>query len=549
MAGRKQPPVWKARLSKFLPGIVVAAFAIMPVFGYLKTNFTDLQPGGTLGLLLFAVLVGAVLWGIGWLATRDWRRGAVVGVLLTFPFFHYKELLDWFVASVTQSRPRTVILVGVLILAALIGWGLRKLSDKTIRTVLSYLGVVAVIFFAWNGVGMIQESFKNAGTSVRAVNDDLTASPRTAAPKDSPDIYYLVFDRYTGSIGLSESYDFDNGKFLTQLQRRGFYVPKRSFANYPVTASSVSSSLNGGPLATKGPVDRAETAKPLYKLLQRPAVPAYLQDRGYEFVQLGSWWGPTMRSQQADRNPLTAWMVEVFGIQTHFGDLSGVFINKTAFPDLFTKLPSARTTLYDNHGPAFQSQVTQTEDLAAERGGKPKFVFTHFLMPHPPYIYDRDGDRLFPRGLSGWHRYLRQLEYTNDRILEMVDTIRKRDPHAIVILQADEGEYPKRFAKDAKPSDAQIRQKTNVLNAYYFPGEDYDALYDSITPVNTFRIVLNQFFGTDLAKQPDVTHTLGGRRNYLDFVDVTDIVRAEPGPPGSGNPAIKPTLPGPQARN
>lgn len=534
---KRQPATgWKVRLASCLPFSMVAAFAIMPVYTYFKTNLTDLQLTGAVGLLLFAIGVALIVWGIGRLLTRDWRRGAILGVLLTFPFFHFREIFDWVARDVTTFHPRAVVYVTVLILAVLIGLGLRKLKDRTVGTALNYLAVVTVIFFVWQTIGMVQLAVKNSGTSVRAVNEDLVSAPRPplkgTSLKEAPDIYYLIFDRYTGSVGLTESYRFDNSAFLDQIRKRGFYVPKASFANYPVTASSLSSSLNAGLLVAKGPVERARAAKPLYKLLKQPAVPAYLQDRGYEFVQIGSWWGPTMRSQIADRNPKTAWELELFGQKAYLGDLTGVFMNKTAFRDLFEKIPTSRSTLYDNHGPAFQTQVTDTKRLAAERGAKPKFVFTHFLMPHPPYIYNSDGGRTFPKGLTGHQRYLRQLEYTNTRILEMIDAIRRDSANPpIIILQADEGEYPVHFTIDRKASDVEVREKTNVLNAYYFPNRKYGALYDTITPVNTFRVVLNEFFGTDLARQSDRTHTLGGRYNFLDFVDVTDRVRRKPATP------------------
>ena len=34
-----------------------------------------------------------------------------------------------------------------------------------------------------------------------------------------------------------------------------------------------------------------------------------------------------------------------------------------------------------------------------------------------------------------------------------------------------------------------------ILNAYYFPRRDYDNLYEGITPVNTFRVVFDTYFG------------------------------------------------------
>ena len=63
----------------------------------------------------------------------------------------------------------------------------------------------------------------------------------------------------------------------------------------------------------------------------------------------------------------------------------------------------------------------------------------------------------------------------------------------------------------------------SILNAYYFPDQDYSKLNENITPVNTFRVILDQYFGTDIGLVED--------RNYFslmgkpyDFVDVTGQV-------------------------
>jgi hypothetical protein len=63
------------------------------------------------------------------------------------------------------------------------------------------------------------------------------------------------------------------------------------------------------------------------------------------------------------------------------------------------------------------------------------------------------------------------------------------------------------------------------MNAYYFPdnrGKQY--LYDSISPVNTFRVILNAYFGEHLELLPDRSYY----SNYVmpfDFLDVTDRVK------------------------
>ena len=62
----------------------------------------------------------------------------------------------------------------------------------------------------------------------------------------------------------------------------------------------------------------------------------------------------------------------------------------------------------------------------------------------------------------------------------MIDEIlSKSDVAPIIILQGDHGNEHK------------------ILNAYYFPREDYDLLYETISPINSFRIVFNLYFDAD----------------------------------------------------
>ena len=67
-----------------------------------------------------------------------------------------------------------------------------------------------------------------------------------------------------------------------------------------------------------------------------------------------------------------------------------------------------------------------------------------------------------------------------------------------------------------------------ILNAYLLPGEVYDNLYQDITPVNTFRLIFNQYLGTDLEILKDESYYSTRARPYL-FINVTDEVRSDGG--------------------
>jgi hypothetical protein len=44
-----------------------------------------------------------------------------------------------------------------------------------------------------------------------------------------------------------------------------------------------------------------------------------------------------------------------------------------------------------------------------------------------------------------------------------------------------------------------------ILNAYYLPDGGNNTLYSSITPVNSFRLIFDQYFGTKYGLLDDVS--------------------------------------------
>jgi hypothetical protein len=71
------------------------------------------------------------------------------------------------------------------------------------------------------------------------------------------------------------------------------------------------------------------------------------------------------------------------------------------------------------------------------------------------------------------------------------------------------------------PARTDFQECMSILNAYYFPDRDYGHLYDSITPVNTFRIILSQYFGADFGLLKDEAFFSTANSPYK-FIDVTD---------------------------
>jgi hypothetical protein len=159
----------------------------------------------------------------------------------------------------------------------------------------------------------------------------------------------------------------------------------------------------------------------------------------------------------------------------------------------------------------------------------PKFVFAHFLLPHDPFVFGQNGEEVSAKGnnQSNIKAYLNQLVFANKKIEEMVTQIlAKSKVTPIIIIQSDEG--PFRLVKGAwnKDTDA-IKAHAFILNAYLLPGIKKTGLYQTITPVNSFRIIFNKYFGTNYELLPDETYTIPNDRSSYQYTNVTDKIRGD----------------------
>jgi len=168
----------------------------------------------------------------------------------------------------------------------------------------------------------------------------------------------------------------------------------------------------------------------------------------------------------------------------------------------------------------------------------PIFVYAHILLPHPPFVYQSDGRVKIPakkfdyRDNSAFtmldkrevyiEGYRNQAEYAATQVMKIVKEIQQKSPDAIIIVQGDHG--PGAYYEQEDPESSNLDEKAHILNAYYFPDGDYSGIPEDITPVNSFRVILNQFFGTDLELLPNATYFSTYTEPFL-FIDVTSQLR------------------------
>ena len=354
--------------------------------------------------------------------------------------------------------------------------------------------------------------------------------------KDSlPDIYYIIVDGYGRSDLLQELFDYDNSAFLDYLKDRGFYVAEDGHSNYVQTSLSIASSLNFEYVnyLTEAVGDENRSRDPLAELIQDSQVRSFLEQQGYQTVTFATGYGPTTITNADIYIPYQPEIVN---------DLEAMLLTSSAMRALGDRMNNLFT--------AFSCEVQRGGVLnifehlvqIPELSG-PQFVFAHIMSPHPPFVFGANGESVLHGDCNGLDGdgfqgsfddyrtgYPQQANFISSMLAETIDQILINSAVSpIIIVQADHGSGL--LLNMSSIEETCLRERTSILNAYYLPENGGTTLYESITPVNSFRVILNHYFGVDLPLLEDNIYFSTWDQLYQ-FEDITNELeeRCEPIP-------------------
>jgi hypothetical protein len=110
-------------------------------------------------------------------------------------------------------------------------------------------------------------------------------------------------------------------------------------------------------------------------------------------------------------------------------------------------------------------------------------------------------------------------------VLQAIEAIMAAsEAEPVIILQSDHGPAAYMNLDDELRSD--MHERLSILSAYRLPGEGESLLYPSITPVNSFGVVLESVFGRTFEAQPDESYFAP----YWHPYDFTRVTQAAIGP-------------------
>lgn len=486
--------------------------AVYPVLNLYAVNASQVPFDSTLRVLGARILAATVLLLLTWLVSRDLVAAALfVAVFATF-FFGYAHVYRMLIetgartlgpeAAYAVFRHRYLVpaWTGLFLFSALLIWKAPKGKWRSAGTPYLNLVAVALVVMPALRVASLQTgsgdiyAFGSRGT--KALVGFAEIQP-TLKPAIFPEIYYIILDAYGSEAVLKRRFDYDNSEFMEFLTSKGFYVASASSANYPATLYSLASSLNMEYL------DRFAHWKydDFARSIEMNRLERFLKSIGYVTVRFPTFWYPTRLAGAAD--------IQFRARTDRLDEFTELFI-RTRMLDRLVDVQgiSARDhTLY-----VFE----KLGDMPLlER--RPLFVFAHILVPRPPYIFDRNGDpRKNREGGADDGRfdekepYVEQVIFVNKMMRRIVERLLSRpDRRPIVVIQGDHGP-PNYGGRDA-------RVYFGLLNAYYLPDGGAKRLYSSITPVNSFRIILDHYFATRLGLLEDRSYFVDRPSRALRF--------------------------------
>ena len=481
-------------------------FALYAPLGLLAHNLGQVEINAGIRAILFTVIMAFLLLFLSRLVLGDWARAGAVSavmVILMITYGHvYTAIKSYEISGIIIGRHRYLIIVWVALASLGLWWSVKK--SFHILALSSSMNLAGIVLLVYPSFQVISYALSSQGQQdqVAEVHAAQTAQYDITLPEGQtpPDVYYIILDGYGRSDILLKDLNYDNSAFLDGLRQLGFYVADCAQSNYSKTDLSLSSSMNLDYVNTLVDNFSPESTDrlPLWNLIKNNEVKAIFESLGYTTVAFETGYAFTEIGSS-----------DVFLIAPAkgFNGFESLYLQTTlaAVMDDFNLLQKLQLTPEDNKRELILFKLAELQKIPTSLPS-PKFVFAHLVIPHQPFVFGPDGEPLvIPKRVFKGQTYYppkeyalgyrNQVIYISKQILEVIEVIlRESTQPPVIIIQGDHG-----------PSHFQIEDRMTILNAYYFPGREPD-FYPKITPVNSFRLLFNNYFNTDFELLEDVSY-------------------------------------------
>lgn len=490
--------------------------ALYPVVLLYSVNWGIVPLSDIVVPLLVAFVSSCAAFVVVWVLMRDLHRTAVVVTLAVAATYTFAALL-----KITGIDDRVLLFVEVLalfVIGALLTHKKVKLQGLS-----GPLNLLTIILLLLPVIGLATGEKRQVGTRLPV---KIKTDP-SAAPARKPDIFYIVVDGYGRADQLKRVMGFDNSDFIDFLTSRGFHVIPKAHSNYCQTELSISSTLNISYLQ-----DFRDKLTPLTQdrlilddSINKSFVAEFFRSIGYRIIGVASGF-PNITFKNADAVYKGAQSRSL--LQNALLEMTPLASKALAPESMFNV---RRKTL----NAAFENLVHLAKPSPA-----PRLVLAHILAPHPPFVFDRDGNPLrqaTPFGYADGSDYMEiggtpqsytdgytgQIQYENQRLKQVVDAILKQATSPpIIIIAGDHGS--KQGLDQQRIEKTDVQECFSNLQALYLPPNAEKLLTPDFTPINFFRLILKECFNQPIELVPNHSYYSPFPGPYQ-FTEVTDRLK------------------------
>jgi len=504
-------------------------FAIFPIFSLFDRN-KDLV---SISCLLLPLTISVLFILIFMVSIRFFIKDKIkTGILISafvFLFFFFGHLINYLeiryvsfgeiIITTTQLLLFLWINILFVVFSVIIKNKQNLFSLNKILNIVSIALIVIPLTSMASYYLITKNFFKTSNLA-----ENLSFSKKT---DKLPDIYYIILDGYARGDVLKQIYDYDNSSFLGYLSNKGFYIGHESRSNYAQSYLSMTSSLNFDyiPNLNNNLESESEDRNFLKTAIANNSLFKVLKKNGYLIVAVPGTWEEDSLNEDIRIKPSFIYLNDFTT------KLIGITPISPILPIKKIQLMLMRKNLIDS--------IRLIPEIAEI--DQPTFVYAHILSPHPPFLFGKNGEPVIPSGMivgtDGSHyfkyypgpqkyrkQYRDQVNFLNTLVREMIDEILEKSINPpVIILQSDHGPGSLTDWEDHKQTD--MKERLSILNAYHVPENWKTDLYPSITPVNTFRVINNNLFGSQLEILPDNSYFSEWNKPY-NFIDVTDLLKS-----------------------
>ena len=482
-------------ISYFITPIFVG---VLPLIFLFKENPGEVWASDFFLASFFMGLLALIFLSIFYFLSKNLLKSCVSASIALLPLFLVNESSSlWLNISVWIG----LLLLGIIVSLTPLNFRFFSVTQKILLLstfVLAIFNGISITFSKINTTNKLNQIDKdlNAKFSDLKLNKSLTNN------NFNSDIYFIVLDEYISPVAFKDYYKYDNTSFFKFLEESNFHLGRYTYSNYPWTIPSVSSMVTMN--YHENWVTKAEFPQVAHHLIRYNLIAKLLSEEGYATYSLPSiyWLG------NQDKG---IWKDFLFRAKSYGFMMS--LMRSTPFAEY------ARGYQRTCHASFILDQLNQLSEIAKKKGPK-KFVFAHFLCPHRPIVFTKEGRALSSENIVKAEKdsqhlfYLEQAAFISSAIQKVIkDIFDSSSSPPVIVLVSDHGKFPIGTSGKGKATLPlkDLSWRLSNLAALHLPGFD-QKMPDMITPVNIFRLILSNYFGYKLDPLEDQVHP-----HFFDF--------------------------------